>query len=267
MSRVKQLGLLAACGCCLLSTDPALGLACTLVGHNTAVVHDAKGTAVPLPAASYAICEGLRVVQGPVTACTMAARGRKVCHDYPTGHRLSQADLQRQGGGQGPWKTLLDLLRGSPETVTALSRGRDDALLPTGRVLLLQDVALAPDFVSWPALRGSTGIDVFVGRPDGPKLLTLQPGGPRTLLTKDLKPGHTYYWRIQPPAGSLPVSGQFTLLGNAQRQQARAELQRLQTQAGGDVGAVTIQWAAWLAEKGYHHEARQALQAQGLSWQ
>ena len=42
------------------------------------------------------------------------------------------------------------------------------------------------------ALRGSTGIDVFVGRPDGPKLLTLQPGGPRTLLTKDLKPGHTF---------------------------------------------------------------------------
>jgi hypothetical protein len=248
----------------LASSSPSRALPCSLINQGTSEARDSAGAVITLPAPRVSSCTGARILKGAVIACTITSRGRSMCQTYTAGATLTDAGLQRSGGGAGPWYTLRDIVRGSPGQITAVSRGRAVRSLPTGPVVLLEPVAIEPDFDNDAALRGISGIDVHEGGPDGPKVTTLSALGQRKLPTASLKSGQRYTWRVNPPPGTLPVTGQFLVLSEAERRQARAESERVRTQAGSDVAAQAVMWAGWLANRKCEHEAAQVLSRAGF---
>ncbi|KQP22136.1 hypothetical protein [Pseudorhodoferax sp. Leaf267] len=237
---------------------------CSLINKGVSEVRDATGAVVPLPAPQIEACNGLRVVKGTVVACTVGARGRSACKTFQAGQQLSQPNVLRSETASGAWYTLADILKGSPGRVSAVSRGRSARSLPTGTVAMLQPVALAPAFETDPAMRGTQGIEVREGGEDGPLVATLTAKGTRTLATRKLKPGLQYSWRIHPAPGDLPLTGEFTLLGEAERRQAGAEAERVQLATRGDAAAQAVMWAGWLASRRCEHEAAQVLSQAGF---
>ena len=248
----------------LACSAPGWAQGCSLINQGASEVRDAAGAAVPLPAPQIEACDGLRVVTGAVVACTVGARGRSACKTFQAGQALSQADVLRSEAASGPWYTLADILQGSPGRVSAVSRGRDVRLLPTGIVAMLQPVALAPAFDTDPALRGTQGIEVREGGENGPLVATLSAKGSRTLATSKLKPGRQYSWRIRSAPGDLPLTGEFTLLGETERRQARAEAERVRLATRGDASAQAVMWAGWLASQRCAHEAALVLSQAGF---
>lgn len=237
---------------------------CSLINQGKSEVKNVAGAAIELPAPHVNACAGLRVVKGAVVACTVGSRGRSACKTYKAGQTLSQADMQRSESGSGAWYTLTDILRGSPGRVIAVSRGRDGRSLPTGAVAILQPLAIDPDFDADPALRGIESIEIREGDVGDDIVATLSAKGVRTLPSSKLKSGKRYHWRINPAPGNLPVTGEFMVLSEAERREARAEAERVRLAAPGDATAQAVMWAGWLASRRCEHEAAQILSGTGF---
>jgi hypothetical protein len=248
----------------LVGVSAAWSQGCSLINRGASEVRDAAGAAVDLPAPRLQRCDGLRVSKGTVVACTVTARGRSVCKTYSAGQTVAEAELGRGQEGNGPWYTLGDILQGSPGRVTLVSRGRELRSLPTGAVVLLQPVAIEPDFDADAALRGTQGIDIHRGGPDGRKVATLSARRTPKLETAMLEPGQRYSWRINPAPGGLPAIGEFTLLTEPERRMARQEAERVRKEARGDAAAQAVMWAGWLASRGCGHEAAKVLSEAGF---
>lgn len=241
---------------------PASAFECAIVSKEPAEVTVSDRLLV-LPAERVADCRDARVVRGTVVACALDARGRSRCGAFNAGQSLS---AERLGSGQaihGAWFVLGDLLKGSPSRVDARSRGGHfRSPLPTGPVVLLSE-EIAVDFTSQPELRKLEYVEVRRDSPDGPvvaRFLPDQEGG--GLSVNQIVSATTYHWST---GGRLPLRGRFSVVGEAQRAEAKAEAARIREDARDSLDAQALMLAGWLQANDFSYEAAGILLRAGFT--
>lgn len=242
-------------------------ITCSLVHKEGTVVIDGRGQSIELPSIDNTQCEGARVQQGDVTACTRDGRGRTHCKTFHAGEKITAASLPVSGNHGGPLVEIRKLLGGSPDLVPAVSRGGADSgvtsLMPNGSVVLL-DSPFTLDF-SAPALRGIESIEVHADHHDGPVVAVLSPQGATRLDLDILQSGQRYSWRIDVGPSGLPRFGVFNLAPATLRRQAHVEEARLRKMLPADKGAQAVMLAEWLQSHGCAWDAARVLQRAGFT--
>lgn len=216
----------------------------------------ANGQDIALP--GYADdCEGLKVTQGSVFACTKNRRGLLNCLRFSEGATIGAASFSKAATPKGWHFALLDLMKGGETSSQAVSRGDDDAeqALPSGKVALV-DGQLSIDFaatalkdVNWLEFREESASGVVVARIPGV--------GQRAVDAALFQPGKIYWWVIESATPRLLPAGRFSVADAPEQKRVKRLMGELATVA--DPVARAIAKSEWLYENGYRYDALQVL--------
>lgn len=240
------LAVLAAAG---VRAEPA----CTVAAAGSAEVAR-NGTPVELPAL-LEDCSGLRVQRGKASVCVQDRRGRLDCRTLKAVSTVTAAAFS-SGTGRGWLESLFALLKGDPTMATAVTRGEPPQMLLPSGPLLLAAGRLQIDFND-PAAAGMQRV-VFRNVDGGQVVASVEAYGIQRVAASRFAVGRAYAWEAQTADGMR--------VGRFHRVDPASVSPRFHAgTANADAAARALEQAAWLQDRGFAYEARQALRQAGFT--
>lgn len=266
MTRYRVPTLLALGTLALLSTSQALAFGgCVLVAdeHAEFSIENQRQRLEPRVPLRLALCEGLRVETGKITACYLAAGGRRTCVQINKGKGIPEnsAVEQSKSVGEAFQATLVAFAKGDAQTKHGQTRGTSRLPgLPYGEIVIIGDtLALqlsqtgVPDIESMSLERAdSSGL---------PSISAELKDGVAFFYSKDLAPATKYRWRLK--TARREYSYPFQTASLAAIDQLKPKIAAISSQSESSLGRAILLAELYL-ENGFAFNARAELARSGM---
>jgi hypothetical protein len=210
-----------------------------------------------------ALCEGLRVETGKITACYLAAGGRRMCVQINKGKGIPENSAVEQSNsfGEAFQATLVAFAKGDAQTKHGQTRGTSRLPgLPYGEIVILGDtLALqlsqtgVPDIESMSLERAdSLGL---------PSISAELKDGVALFYSKDLAPATKYRWRLK--TARREYSYPFQTASLAAIDQLKPKIAAISSQSESSLGRAILLAELYL-ENGFAFNARAELARSGM---
>jgi len=266
MTRYRVPTLLALGTLALLSTSQALAVGgCVLVAdeHAEFSIENQRQRLEPRVPLRLALCEGLRVETGKITACYLAAGGRRTCVQINKGKGIPEnsAVEQSKSVGEAFQATLVAFAKGDAQTRHGQTRGTTRLRgLPYGEIVVLGDTLELPLTQT-----GITDIESLsverANSADPASIQALLKDGSALINSKDLLPGTQYRWRLK--TARREYSYPFQTASLAAIDQLKPKIAAISSQSESSLGRAILLAELYL-ENGFAFNARAELARSGM---
>lgn len=266
MTRHRVSTLLAVGALALLSTSQALAVGgCVLVAdeHAEFSIENHRQRLEPMVPLHLALCEGLRVETGKITACYLAAGGRRMCVQINKGKGIPEnsAVEQSKSVGEAFQATLVAFAKGDAQTKHGQTRGTSRLPgLPYGHILILGDTLELP--LSQTGIPDIESLSIERGDPVNPtSIQALLKDGTALFNGKDLLPGTQYRWRLK--TARREYSYPFQTASVAEIDNLKQKIAAISSTSESSLGRAILLAELYL-ENGFAFNARAELARNGM---
>jgi hypothetical protein len=267
MTRHRVSTLLAAGALTLLSTTTQV-LAdggCVVVADEAAefTIENHRQRLEPRAPLRLALCEGLRVETGKITACYLAAGGRRMCVQINKGKGIPEnsAVEQTKSIGEAFQATLLAFAKGDAQTKHGQTRGTSKLPgLPYGEIVVLGGTLALP--------LSQTGVpdieSMSLERADSSGLPSISADlkdGVALFNSKDIAPGTKYRWRLK--TARREYSNAFQTASTVEIEKLKPRISEISSSSESSLGRAILLAELYL-ENGFAFNARAELARNGM---
>jgi len=261
VSTLLALGMLTV----LMSSKALADSGCVVVADEPAefIVEGRSQRLEPRTPLRLALCRDLRVETGKITACYLAAGGRRTCIQINKGKGIPENLVieQTKSVGEAFQATLLAFAKGDAQTRHGQTRGTTRLRgLPYGEIVVLGDTLELPLTQT-----GITDIESLsverANSADPASIQALLKDGSALINSKDLLPGTQYRWRLK--TARREYSYPFLTASLAAIDQLKPKIAAISSQSESSLGRAILLAELYL-ENGFAFNARAELARSGM---